>query len=135
MSRLMIAAMLAAALSAAGCGNDSTTPTSPTPPETFTDTFTGTLNRNGASTHQFSVAAAGAVYATLTSVSDTSIAVGFSLGAWNGSACTAIISNDQAVQGSAVTGQATNVGTLCARIYDVGRISSPVDYQITVVHY
>ena len=79
MSRLIIAAIFAAAVSAAGCGDD--TPTAPTPnPTIVTDPFSGTLTRNGAATHIFSVNAGGTVSATLTSVSDPNAIVGLSLG-------------------------------------------------------
>jgi len=136
MSRFTLAALVAAALSMSACGsNTPTTPSTPVVPSTVTDTFSGTLSTNGASSFPFSVSAAGAVYLTLTSVADTSIAVGMSLGTWNGTVCSAILSNDAAIQGAAITGSATNIGNLCARVYDVGKVVSPLDYQITVVHF
>jgi len=133
MSRFTIAALLACAFSAA-CNNTTTTPTTPTTAASFTDTFTGTLNKNGASNFQFSVAAAGAVFATLSSVADSSMQVGLSLGTWNGVSCTIILANDNAQLGTTVSGTASGVGTLCARVYDVGKVTTPLDYQITVVH-
>lgn len=135
MSRFTLAGLVVLALSAGACSN-STTPTTPsTPtPTTVTDIFSGTLTRNGASSYAFSVSSAGAVFASLSSVSDTTAVVGLSLGTWTGSSCTVVLSNDQAVQGSSVTGSVSNVGTLCARVYDVGKSTTPLDYQITVVH-
>jgi hypothetical protein len=135
MSRFTIAAILAAAIFAAGCSDDTPTTPTPTTPETLTDTFTGTLNRNGASTFTFSINAAGTVYVTLTSVADSALTVGLSLGTWNGAACSTVLSNDSAVQGTTLTGTATGIGTLCARVYDVGKVSNPVDYQLTVIHF
>jgi hypothetical protein len=134
MSRFKLAVMLTTALSAAGCGNSTTSPTATPTTTSVTDTFSGTLNRNGASSFAFSVSAAGTVYATLTSVADASTNVGLSLGAWNGTACSIILSNDAAVQGTTVAGAVTGIGTLCARVYDVGKVVDPLDYQITVVH-
>lgn len=134
MSRFTIAALLACAFSAAACNNTTTTPTTPTTATSYTDTFTGTLNKNGASNFQFSVAAAGAVFATLSSVADSSVQVGLSLGTWNGVSCTIILANDNAQQGTTVSGTASGVGTLCARVYDVGKVTTPLDYQITVIH-
>jgi hypothetical protein len=142
MSRLKIAAMLAIALSAVSCSN-STSPstTTTTAQQTVTDTFTGTLTRNGGTSFAFSVNAAGAVYATITAVTDsvtaaadTTTLVGLSLGTWTGSACTIVLSNDQALKGTTVTGAVSGTGTLCARVYDVGKVVNPLDYQITVVH-
>jgi hypothetical protein len=134
MSRFKFAGMLAFALATAACSNNTTTSPTPTTSTTVTDTFNGTLNKNGASSFPFSVSAAGYVYATLTSVADGTTAVGLSLGAWNGTSCTTVLSNDAAAQGTTITGSATGVGTLCARVYDVGKVVDPLDYQITVVH-
>ncbi|MEQ1727446.1 MAG: hypothetical protein ABL982_03620 [Vicinamibacterales bacterium] len=138
MSRFKFAAMLAIALSAAACSNNDTV-TSPTtaPPVSVTDTFNGTLNRNGAASFPFNVSAQGFVYATLTSVADTTVPMGLSLGIWNTttSVCSMVLSNDAAVQGTTLTGSATNIGQLCVRVYDVGKLVDPLDYQLTVVHY
>jgi hypothetical protein len=138
MSRFTLAAMLGAALSAAACSNNpSTLPTTPTPtPTIVTDTFNGTLARNGATTFPFSVSSTGAVTATLTTVSDSSILVGMSLGVWNGAAssCSALLSNDQAAQGATILGTASGIGTLCLRVYDIGRVVDPIDYTVTVQH-
>ncbi|MEQ1912350.1 MAG: hypothetical protein ABMA15_26245 [Vicinamibacterales bacterium] len=133
MSRFPLAALVAAVLFSSACSNTPTTPTTTTT-ETVTDTFSGTLSRNGASSYAFSVATAGFVYATLTSVADSTTVVGLSLGTWTGTSCTVVLSNDQAVQGTTVTGSVTGLGTLCARVYDVGKVASPIDYQVTVVH-
>ena len=133
MSRFPLAALVAAVLFNSACSNTPTTPSTPTT-TTVTDTFSGTLSRNGASSYAFSVSAAGFVYATLTTVADSTTVVGLSLGTWTGTSCTVVLSNDQAVQGTTVTGSVTGIGTLCARVYDVGKVASPLDYQITVVH-
>jgi len=45
-----------------------------------------------------------------------------------------VLTNDAAVQGTTLTGSVTAQGTLCARVYDVGKATTPLDYQITVVH-
>ena len=135
MSRFTIAAIAAAALSMSACGDNSPTTPTPTPPASVTDTFSGTLTRNGATTFPFNVSGVGTVYLTLTSVADSSSTVGMSLGTWNANAsCSTILSNDAAVQGSLISAAVTGVGQLCARLYDVGKSVTPVDYQLTVVH-
>ncbi|MGE3955317.1 MAG: hypothetical protein AB7H96_01260 [Vicinamibacterales bacterium] len=138
MSRLTFAALLVVALGAAGCSNN--TPTTPTPtptPTQVSDTFNGTLTRNGAASYAFNVSAAGAVFATLASVADSTVPVGMSLGIWNTttSACTVVLANDNAIQGTTITGSASGIGQLCVRVYDVGKVADPLDYQVTVVHY
>ena len=138
MSRFKFAAMLAVALSAAACSNNDTV-TSPTTTTAVavTDTFNGTLNRNGAASFPFNVSAQGFVFATLTSVADSTVPMGLSLGIWNTttSVCSMVLSNDAAVQGTTLTGSATNIGQLCVRVYDVGKVVDPLDYQLSVVHY
>ncbi len=137
MSRFKLAAMLAVALSAAACSNN-TPVVAPTPtPVSVTDTFNGTLTRNGATTHPFNVSSQGFVYATLTAVTDSAVPVGLSLGIWNTttSVCSTVLSNDAALQGTTLAGSATNIGQLCVRVYDAGTVVNPLDYQLTVVHY
>lgn len=127
--------LLAAALVVAGCDNDieNRTPTEPAP--TTTDTFTGTINVNGAATHTFATVAAGLVTATLQTVTpDPAIQVGLGLGTWNGTNCQITLPKDDAVQGNAVIGQVSGAGTLCARIYDVGKMTEALTYTLTVVH-
>ena len=60
--------------------------------------------------------------------------VGMSLGTWNGSACQAVIANDRAVVSASIIGRATSTGTLCLRIYDIGTVTDPQDYEVEVVH-
>jgi hypothetical protein len=127
--------LLVGALVAAGCDNDieNLTPTEPAP--TITETFTGTITVNGATIHTFTTAASGLVTATLTAVTpDPAIQVGLGLGTWNGTNCQLTLPKDDAVQGNAVIGQVSGPGTLCARIYDVGKMTEPLGYTITVEH-
>ena len=76
-----------------------------------------------------------ATSAKITAVTpDTSSVVGLSLGTWNGTACQSVISNDRATVPASLLGRATSTGTLCVRIYDVGALSGPQDYELRVVH-
>ena len=122
-------------LAIAACDNNST-PTTPTPtdPVTFTDTFTGILTRNGATSHSFTVAKTGTVTATLTSLSNADIEVGFGVGTWNGTVCNVVLARDRAVQTTVIYGNVNASGELCVRIYDVGNVTDPVDYSVSVVH-
>lgn len=139
MRRLTLALTLTLPLATAGCGDsilDQIAANSPDP-VIVTDTFTGTLTRNGATSHPFPVTSAGGgtVTATLKAVApDATTVVGMSLGTWNGTACQAVVSNDRATQSVAILGRATTVGELCVRIFDPGTIGEPQDYEIQVVH-
>ncbi len=133
---LSIVLTLAAALATTGCSDDSiTTPTGPTP-VAVTETFSGTLNPNGGTTFQFTVQQTGSVTATLTAVSPDGSTIGLSLGTWNGQVCSIpTLANDNAAQGTTVTGTAASTGIFCTRVYDVGKLTVPVDYQIDVTHF
>ena len=139
MSRYLTALLLAAALGVSACSNSDTTSTTTTSPTLgiLTDTFTGTLNVNGAQSFPFAVTAAGTVSATLASVApDATLVVGLSLGTWNGANCAVVLSNDAALQGNTITGTASNAGNLCVRIYDVGKVTAAatVSYTVSVSH-
>ncbi len=127
--------VVAVALGLSACNNGPTTTTTTPSTATTTETFTDTLNPNGAKTFPFTVAAAGTMTATLTTVSpDSTVAIGLALGTWNGTVCQIILANDNAPQGTVVTGSATTTGTLCARVYDVGNLTGDESFVVTVVH-
>jgi len=120
----------------AACDDD--TPTIPTPiVTTVTQTFTGVVTQNGASSHNFDVGGAGAVVATLKAIgTDNTLVVSFALGTWTGTACSLVLANDAATGGAVLTGTMTGVGTLCARVGDVGNVAAGngAEYTIEVVH-
>jgi hypothetical protein len=132
----LLALLTLLAAGAACTSNDDLTPTTPTAPATQSETFTGTLTPNGARTEPFSVTTSGTVTATLTKVEpDATVAVGLSLGTWDGAACSAVKSNDKATQGTAITLSASGAGRVCVRVYDAGgTLTEPITYEVTVVH-
>ena len=113
-----------------------TTPTDPEPePTTFTETFTGVLNQNGAVTFPFSVTVAGTATATLASVQpDNTVSLGFAMGTWNGTSCQSVISNDNAVEFTQIVGTVGAAGSLCLRVYDIGRVATTARFTVYVIH-
>lgn len=130
--------VLIVGLTSIGCSSSDTTPTDTTttvPVTTLQETFTGTLLKNGALTHQFAATASGSVTVVLNTVSpDTALAIGMSLGTWNGSSCQIVIANDRATEGISLLGVVSGAGTLCVRMYDVGTITDSEDYIVQVSH-
>ena len=119
-----------------GCeGEIANLPTTPDP-VIVTDTFSGTININGAATHNVFTTATGVVSATLTSLGDTPPEkVGFSMGTLAGATCNVVLHNDNAVVTSNLTGTvSTLTGSLCVRVYDVGSLTEAVSYTLTVPH-
>jgi hypothetical protein len=62
-------------------------------------------------------------------------AVGLALGTFTGTTCSIVLANDVSGPGSAVYGAVTGQGTLCARVYDVGKMPIPANFTIEVTHY
>jgi hypothetical protein len=143
MSRLFVRALLLIpVLGVAACGsNDSSTPSGPTTlPTVLTETFSGTLTKNAAYTHPFSVGDAGDVsvfliVSTDAAAPDSTVPIGLSLGTWNGASCAIVIANDNVSQGSSITGRATAAGNLCVRVYDVGFVPGSSKYELLIDHY
>jgi len=131
-----LAAFVALALATAACGGS--TPTAPTPAApTTTETFTGTVLQNGGINHTFTVAQAGEVDATLTSVGPlNTLALGFILGTYDGTNCNPGYEDDNARQGDVLSGTTSATGTFCVRVFDVGNIAanSTVTYTVSVAH-
>ena len=130
------AVLLSVAILAMGaCSNSALTTATTTAPCPCTDGFSGTLSVNGAFTHTFTTTTLGAVTASIIALAPNSAQiVGFGLGVWNGTSCTVASSTDIATTGSSITLNASAAGTLCVRLYDVGFITTPVLYQLQVVH-
>jgi len=128
-------ALLLAALVASACSTDETTSIVAPTPVQQTDTFGGTIGVNGATTFQFA-SNRGAVTATLSSVApDSTVVIGVSLGTWNCVTGSNALPHDQAVQGSIIYGTVNATGSLCVRVYDVGKILEPVTFEVVVVHF
>jgi hypothetical protein len=134
-NKRLIAIVLLAFVAAACDDEDPTAPISPTLPKT--ESFSGVVTQSGATTHNFDVGAAGSVVATLKTIgADNTLVVSFSLGTWTGTACSIVLANDAATGGAILTGTMTGIGTLCARVGDIGNVPSGpgVAYTIEVVH-
>lgn len=61
--------------------------------------------------------------------------VGLALGEWSGTTCTLRLTNDLAGVGGLISGVVQGAGTLCARVYDVGRLERPTTFSIDVTHF
>jgi hypothetical protein len=137
LSRLVALAVAVAGLT--GCDNtvnDSGFIVNNPTPVYVTETFTGSLAKNGAVTHPFVVNTGGTVVATLKEITpDNTIALGIALGTWNGTSCQIVQPDDDALLGASVTGTVTSTGVLCVRIYDAaGKLTDTSSYSIDVNH-
>ena len=132
---------VAVAASACGSSDSTTTPTSPSLPTVLTETFSGTITRNAAYTHPFTVNDSGDVSVFLlvstenSNPANSSVPLGVSLGTWNGATCAIVVANDNVAPGSSITGRATSAGNLCVRVYDIGLLPGATSYELLVDHY
>ena len=141
---VLLASVALTIVSTAACSDNTLSQlaaASTTTPQTFTDTYTGTLSQNGAFQHIFTIQTLGAVTVTIINLSPNTSTqiVGLSLGVWTGAQCstspqTGGAANDQATAGSTITLNATAAGNLCARLYDVGFVTQPVFYTLQITH-
>ncbi len=139
MRRLIFASVfiLACTLANAGCGDDDPQVITPveTPPE-INETFSGTLTLLGAATHTFATANGGEI-ATVEIESlapDSAAVVSLIFGTWNGTYCQVVFVKDDATTGTTFVGNAS-LGQFCVRIADIGRLTEPTAYSITVTHF
>ena len=134
---ILPALVIAIGGAAAGCsGEIDNLPTTPDP-VTVTETFSGSININGAATHNVFTGATGPVTATITSLGESAPAkVGFSIGTLSSvGVCSVVMHKDDAVVNTSLSGTvSTLAGSLCVRIFDVGALTESVPYTFTVAH-
>ncbi len=139
MPRLVPSLAAVATLAAtAACSNPTTTTTTPTVPSvSLTETFSQTLGPNGAIVFPFNATGAGAVTASLSTISpDSTLNLSIDLGTWNGSTCNIQFTTQPATQGAAVGATATAAGSLCVRVSDPsGVVPSSESIIVTVTHF
>jgi hypothetical protein len=134
--------LLAIVLSTAACGATSTTTPSAVTPATTTESFTGAVTHLATDGHSFKVSATGSVQISLTDVEPnaqplTTMALGVSIGSWDGTTCgAAIAKNDNARSGATALSGTATAGDYCVQVYDSGNVPDTwsVSYTVQVAH-
>ena len=132
-----LVALGAISLFAASCGDDAptTTPT-PTPTSPTTSTFASALPVQGSVSRVFATTQAGTVTVTLKSAGATSTVVGLGIGVpHTGVANCALFTTSRTT--ASTTPQITapvDVGQYCVALYDVGTLTSPINFEVTIVY-
>ncbi len=67
--------------------------------------------------------------------SPSATVIGIALGTWSGTTCSIVLANDLSGIGSSVTGAVQGAGSLCARVYDVGRLVETAKFTIEAAHF
>jgi hypothetical protein len=121
---------LALAILTAACGSNPTAPSQP-----ITETLAGSLSIGNANFHVFTTSGSGELTLTLNSLDPTaSIAVGVGLGTVTNGACALQFTNEGFQVGAVWTNTIAGAGSYCVAIYDIGRLTQPVTYSMTLVH-
>jgi hypothetical protein len=131
--------LVALALMALCCGcssiKDLFSSSTPTSAGSSTQSFTGTVAVGGSSFFTFTVAQAGKVDVTLTSLGGSS-PVGLGIGTPNGtSSCQVTTSSQSTTAGSSPQVSATEtVGTYCVSVFDAGALAASTTFAVSVAH-
>ena len=137
----ILALMLAGAVAVSACKDSSSSTTSPsaTTVTKKTETFSGTLAVKGSTSHTFALTNSGQVDATLTTTAPSNtVVIGVAIGLPNGSGgCSALPGAAANTSASAAQqfGGLVSAGTLCVGVYDIGNLTAPITYTVTVNHY
>ena len=141
MRQSLIAVVACIALSVACDNSDSSSTTTPTAPPAITDTFMGTIDPGGSSSHNFVVTQQGEVDVTLTAAGPpATIFMGVGLGATSSDPASPC-SLDSRFTVQAQAGTTPQVppaiappGTFCVKVFDLGNQAAQVAYTVTVAH-
>jgi len=145
--------LLTAALSSAGCGDDSVPVPTPIPANPITESIVGNLTPNSVRIHGLQVQSPGAITATYVSLAQpstatdadgdgvpdpqTDLTLGLDIGTLIGATCQVVVSRVNVGLNQAVSGVATSTGSICVRVYDSSTtgMPGPVDYTVVVTHF
>jgi hypothetical protein len=112
------------------CGSSTTAPAL-----IATINYVSRIQEHGSAWRSFPVTTAGDVLVQLTSVTQTDAIMGLGLGTVNGSDCAVTQSVQTAANGTTSSPQITTsvpVGTYCVKLYDIGNLTTIVDFSITI---
>jgi hypothetical protein len=137
MKRIAGMVIVAAAVVSARCGETLDTPTAPTTTATSTTThFVGSLGVGGTRFFSFTVSEAGTVTALLASITSpqtgavAETALGLGLGQPAGPGCALLTSVTTTASLIAQLQGAAGPGIYCINVYDVGTLSSDVNFAV-----
>jgi len=131
----LTAVLLGAALTWFGC-DDAATTTSPTATSPVTELFSAQFVPGGSASRSFTAAAAGTVSLTLSQLGPPAdLVVGFGVGIpqANGSGCYLTRSVNTGAASSPQLTTSVDAGTYCVRLYDLGTMTSPTAFTVTIV--
>jgi hypothetical protein len=118
---------------AAACG-DNTTPTSPTTPtKPAAENWSSTLSPGGTSSRSFTVTAAGIINVTMTGAGST-VGLGVGLPRTSGGGCRLGVSVNTGGGSAPQISTQADVGQYCVQVFDLGTLTDPIAFTLTIDH-
>jgi hypothetical protein len=126
-ARLKLLALIASVMIVAACSNPLSDLFGPSTPSATTDTFNGNLAPSGSLVFTFSVATAGSVAVTLTTVSPATtgpLSLGIGPSSSNGTCTIANSTSAATAAGSPQLSANENPGSYCVKVSDAGTLAT-----------
>lgn len=133
MNARRIALVMMLACLAAGCETTITSPTPVADTATMLKEFSNVIVPGGSASREFTLTAAGPIGITLKSTTPDGVLVGVGIGIPRGNGSCALSAAVETVAGA--TAQITlnaDVGAYCARVYDLGTLTAPLPFTISI---
>ena len=137
-ARVLLIALMAAPLAAA-CDNGPVTPTTTTTTTTpaaspVTETFSSQLAVGGYASRSFNAAKAGTASVTLTSAgSSSTLKLGLALGIPDGVGTGCLVTRSTETAAGGQLSAAVDTGVYCVRVYDLGALTSAINFTVTII--
>jgi hypothetical protein len=132
MNRWLIVVL--AAMMFAGCGDDNSTPTTPSnTSKIVTEDWSSAVAPGGASTRSFTVTSAGTISVTLTGAGAT-LGLGVGLPRTTGGGCRLGVAVIASAGGSPQISEQADAGQYCVQVYDLGTLTDPVGFSLKIEH-
>jgi hypothetical protein len=131
----MRAAVLILVLSASilGCRDTITSPTETADTASVQHEFSSNVVPGGSVSREFALTGAGTIALTLTSTTPAGVVVGLGIGIPRADGSCALSAAVDATAGAtAQIALAAGTGPYCAKVYDVGTLSSPVPFTVAI---
>jgi len=137
---LVLAALGVAVLGSACSNSNQTTTPTPTPAApTVTEPFIGTLPVGGNKFYSFKISVFGTVNISLVDVSGAgvppTVTLGLGVGTPSGTSCSTTSTINAATSDTQPQLTTTlDVGVYCAAVYDLGNLTAPASFSVTIAH-
>jgi hypothetical protein len=123
---------ISAAMMLAGCGSNSTPTTPSNPSSTVKENWSSVVAPGGASTRSFTVNSGGNIVVTLTA--GPTVGLGIGLPRTSGGGCRLGVSVNASPANTPQINTQADAGQYCVQVFDLGTLTDPVGFALTIEH-